>query len=735
MTPGQHEPKFPVSLGHYLDYRAHAKSLESIALYTGQDMELSAADGRSKQLTGVAITSDYFAVLGKALIAGRAFEDGDLRKGVHNVIISHRLWRDRFQSDPAITGKSIRLNRQPWTIIGVAPEGFQHVGGDYRSPMQGETVDVWLPLPMDLEERALRAFHYTNAIARIRGGFTASEARKDLERLAGLYAHQYPDYGDWRVRMEPLLNEVTGRSRQVVWLLVAAGGLVMLVACANLAGLCVARAIARRPELSVREALGASGWQLVRVGLAENLLLGLAGAALGLLLARSGLPLLHRLLPPDFPRAHEVVLTWSSALFALGVAMATVFLAGLLPGRRGELRGQQRITAGRESQRLRSILVAGEVAFAGLLCAGALFLLRSYQEIGARDHGFKADGVLTFQLSLQGDKPEVLARMMGEIREKISAIPGVASVGASTNLPWSGYDENTSFGIVGRIADKDDDASGRYQSASPGYFEAAGMRLISGRLFDRTHDVLGQPFTVIVNDALVNRYFPAGDAVGAVVDLWGEKRQIVGVVAGIKDYPADLDTKPAFWFPSGQVPSPNVFVAVRSARLDPAALTGAVTEAVHAVDPELPLADIRTLERRTGAALASRRFALRVFQAFAALALVLAAAGLYGLLTYLVQQRRKELGIRAALGATRSDLWTMIITDGFKTAVMGVVCCLLLIPLCGFLLQSFLYNVRVIDLFTVVGAPAALLAVVLLASLGPARSATRTDPALALRQD
>ena len=630
---GQTQPKFPMSLGHYLDYRAQAKSLDSIALYTGRELELSAADGRSKQLAGVAITSDYFAVLGKEPIAGRAFADSDLRGESRNVIISYRLWRDRFQGDPAIAGKAIRLNREPWTIIGVAPEGFQHVGGDYRSPMQGETVDVWVPLAMDGPERALRAFHYCNAIARIRGGFTAGQVRQELERLAGLYAQRYPDYGDWRVRMEPLLNEVTGRSRQVVWLLVAAGALVMLVACANIAGLCVARAIARRQELSVREALGASRWQLARIGLAENLLVGAAGAALGLLLARVGLPLLHRLLPPDFPRAHEVGLNWTSAAFAAAVALATVLLASLLPPGGSELRSQ-RVTTGRDSRRLRSFLVAAEVAFAGLLCAGALFLLRSYQEIGAREHGFNAAGVLTFQLTLQSEKPEVLARTQEAIRAKIAEIPGVASVGSTTNLPWSGYDENTGFGIVGRVEDKNDGPSARYQAASPGYFEAVGMRLLSGRLFDRARDALGQPFTVIVNDALASRYFPAGDAVGATVDLWGEKRQIVGVVSGIRDYPADLNIEPAFWFPVGQVPFPSEFVAVSSLNVEPASLTAAVTAAVHAVDPELPLADIRTLERRTAGALAARRFALRLFQAFAALALVLAAAGLYGLLTY-----------------------------------------------------------------------------------------------------
>jgi macrolide transport system ATP-binding/permease protein len=731
---GATQPKFPLAIAHYLDYQAHARSLQSIALYTGRDMELSAPGGRSKQLTGIAITPDYFAVLGRDPSMGRPFANSDMRQGVHNVIISHRFWQDQFQSDPAIIGKMIRLNREPWTIVGVAQEGFQHVGGDYRSPMQGETVDVWTPLPMDLPEPVLRSNHYCNAVARVRSGFTSEQARIDLARLASLSSRQYPDYGEWRIGLAPLLNEVTGRSRQIVWLLVGAGALVMLVACANLAGLCVARAVARRPELSVREALGASRWQLARVGLAENLILGVCGGALGLLLARAGLPLLQRLLPPDFPRAHEVALTWASAAFALAIALLTMLIAGLLPAGTSESRSQ-RVTASRESRRLRSFLVAGEVTFAALLCAGAIYLLRSYQEIGARDHGFKAEGVLTFQLALQAGKPEELSRLQDEIRTRIAAVPGVASVGFTTNLPWSGYDENSDFGIIGHVAAKGEDLSARFQGAGPGYFEAVGMRLLEGRLFDRIRDSQSQPKTVLVNDAFARRFFPAGNTVGSVLDLWGEKRQIVGVVAGLKDFPADLDTKPAYWFPAGQQPFAVVFAAVRTTNVDPASLTSAVTLAVHSVDPELPLADIRTLERRTAGALASRRFALWLFQAFSILALVLAAAGLYGLLTYLVQQRRKEFGIRTALGATPRNLWNTILGDGFKIAAAGVACSLILIPLCGTLLQSFLYNVKTLDLVTIAGAPAALLAVTLLASLGPARSATRTDPAVALRQE
>lgn len=731
-------PKFAMALGRFLDYRANAKSLESIALYTGGTVELTASKGHSKQLIAVAITSGYFAVLGKAPFLGRAFTNADLRSGIHNVVISYRLWRDRFQSDRMILGKTIHLDREPWTVIGVAPDGFQHVGGEYRSPLQGETVDIWVPLPLDGPEMMIRDYHFCNAVARIREGFTEMQARKELEILAARYSQRYPDFGKWTVRMEPLLNEITGGSRQVVWLLAAAGGLVLLVACTNIAGLCLARTVARQKELSLRRALGANRWQLVRVGLTENLLIGVAAAIFGLLLANAGLPLLRQLLPADFPRAHEIVLTWTSGAFAAAIAIATVLIAGALPLGLADPPRSQRSTASRDSRRLRGALVAGEIALAGLLCAGASFLLRSYWEIGARDHGFNPAGVLTFHLRVpvSGDaKPGTLARVYGAIVLKIGEIPSVASAGASTNLPRSAYDENSGFEIVGESAGRNDDKGGRYQAATPGYFEAAGMRLLSGRLFDRARDARGQPLTLIVNDALANRYFPNGKALAALVRVAGQNRRIVGVVEGIQDSPADLDTKPAFWFPYEQGEYDSLFFAVRSVSVDPASLIPAVTAAVHAVDPELALDEIRTLQSRADSALAGRRFALWLFQSFAILALALAAAGIYGLLAYTVQQRHKELGIRAALGASRMDLSKMILSDGLKMAAAGACFCLLLIPLGGSLLRAFLYNVKAFDVWTIVGAPAVLLTVSILASLGPARSATRSDPACALRED
>jgi predicted permease len=729
-------PKFPVAIGHYLEYRRSARSLESIALYTGNDVELSGG-GTSRLLNGVAITPEFFDVLGRPPALGRAFVEADMRQNVRHAILSHTLWREQFHGDTAIVGRTIRLDREAWTVVGVAAEGFQHVGGDYRSPLQGDTVDVWVPFALDRQDNAIRYWHFSNAVARVRSGFTTSQVRDELSRLSMAFDLQFSMDG-WTAAVEPLLDEVTGRSRQTIWLLVAAGALVVLVACANIAGLSVARAAARRQELALRRALGASRWQLIRVGLAENLVLGAAGAAVGIGLTVAGFPLLRQLLPADFPRAHEIAVTWQSAVVATLTALGTALIAGLVAsGSAVRLQASHRMTEGRDSHRLRTALVVGEVAIAGLLCAGSLFLARSFHEIATREHGFTPAGVLTFQLaprSAVAPKPGDLARTFEQLRESIARVAGVDHVGFTTNLPWSGYDENTGFQVVGQPA-ANEEPSTRFQAATAGYFEAVGMRLVAGRFFDAARDRDGQPPVVVVNEALVRRYLAAGTAVGTRLDVFGEKREIVGVVGDVRDYPADLETKPALWFPLTQVPFPTVFAAVRTSDADPASLSAGIRAAVGTVDPDLPLADVRTLERRTATAVAPRRFALWLFQAFSMLTMLLAAAGIYGLLAYVVRQRRKELGIRSALGARPRDLWRMVVGDGLRMAGIGALVCLALVPVGGRLLASFLYNVTAFDPLTLGGAMVALLTMTLAASVGPARAALRSNPSSALRED
>lgn len=646
---------------------------------------------------------------------------------------------------PGIVGRTIRLNRENWTVIGVLPAGFEHVGGAYRSPLQGESVALWWPVSLDLPDQGMYQWHFMNAVARLKRGISLQQAQHEIDRLAEDHQKRYPDgHSGWRSRVTPLEEEVVGGSRQTVLLLVAAGGLVLLIACANIAGLCVARGLARRREVAIRQALGARSGRLVRALIAENLLLGAAGGMAGLALAAAGMPLLRTMLPSDFPRLHAVHFSIAVAGFALLSAVATAVVAGLLPALRQtrldprealqeEPRGA---SAGRAARRLRALLVAGEIAMAALLCVATLLLARSARLLGERDHGFEGSNVLTFNVAPPGtayNTPEASAQLYAELTRRWQQLPSVQSAGFATNLPWTGYDENSGFGIVGRENTPTAEGQGRYQAATPGYFEALRIPLLQGRRFD-DRDYRESPPVVLINESLAQRYFPGENPVGQVLNMWGARRQIVGVVADIRDRPSDPLAQPAYWFPMSQQPFGQVRAVLR-ASADPLAMAPAAAAVLRAVDPELPMSEIRPMTAIVDAALAERRFALWLFEAFAVLALALAAVGIYGLLAYLVEQRRKELGIRMALGASRAAIIRMVLGDGVRLCAAGVVAGLLLVPIAGRGLGSFLYGVRATDFLSLLTASLLILMVVLAASFVPAWAAARCHPMSALREE
>ena len=735
-------PKFPISILNYLENRRANRTLENIALYTQEDLQLM-HDDRAERLTAVQITDDFLPTLGVQPILGRNFLPSEMLRSARVVMLSNMLWSARFQRDPAILGKTLRLNRENWTVIGVLPAGFQHVGGSYRSPLQGDTVALWTPLGLDLQPSALRNWHFTNVIARLRPGVSPQTAQEDLNRIMDDLAKRFPDsYARARARVEPLAAEVLGRSRQTVELLIAAGTMILCIACVNIAGLCVARVLARRRELAVRQALGGTAWRLVRAVLCENLVLGAAGGVLGLALAASLLPALRLIIPADFPRLQEIGLSSSGAVFAIAVAMATSLVAALVPAfrqtrfnPRDALSTDERTgSAAREAQRLRGALVVCEVALACVLCFGTILLLRSSILLDLRDHGFESRGVLTFELALPPgahQQKERVVTLYDELRRRLSEIPGVRNVGLTTNVPWSGYDENTSFRIVGRQPRPGEAIQGRYQAASPGFFEALRFRLLQGRFIEDRDDASATP-VVVVNEALAHRYFADGRILDHFLDIWGAKRQIIGVVADIRDRPADLEAEPAFWWPIAQQPFGRVQAVLRTDG-DPLGLVAAATTVVRAADPELPIAEITTMDGIAAVALAERRFTLWLFQVFAALAIALAALGIYSQLTYMVRQRRKELGIRMALGATRSRILSTVVRDGLLLAALGVGFGIALAPAAGRALSNQLYGVAKMDTITLLTAPLLILGVSLFASIMPAWQASRAEPISALR--
>jgi predicted permease len=705
-------------------------------------MELMHGD-RPEHLTGVRVTHDFFSTLGVQPVIGRNFVEAEQKGSARVVILGNTMWRTRFQSDPAIVGRTIRLNRENWSVIGVMPEGFQHPGGSYRSPLQGETVDVWCPLATDIREQGLRYWHYTNGIARLKAGVPLEGAVEDLNRVMDDLRLRYPDaYTDKKARVEPLSSEVVGQTAWTVKLIMAAGVIVLIVACINIAGLCVARVIARRPELAIRHALGGGRWRLIRSVLAENLLLGVLGGIAGLTLAAVALPLLRSILPVDFPRVHEIRMDAAAGAFAVLAALLTSLLAGIVPAFRQtvsglgqSLSGGIRVTVpGYDIFSLRSALVVAEVALACVLCFGAALLVRSGMQLAARDHGFQPAGVVTFQLELPRESYKGAANIRAFVSETLRRwreIPGVLAVGAGTSIPWTGYDDNTSFDIPGRPAKPGESIQARYQKATPGYFEALRWPLRRGRFFTEG-DRADAPLVVLVNDVLARRYFEGVDPVGREINFFGRPRRIVGVVADVRDYPADLQAEPAVWMASDQEPDSALTVVLRASG-DALAIVPQVRATLTSLDRELPMAELRTLDRVAEAALAERRFALLACQAFAGLGLLLAAIGIYGLLMYLVQQRRKEIGIRMALGATRTAVLWMVTGSGLRLAVAGVVAGVLLAPLAGRAMTALLYGVSATDIVTLVLAPIVMLLTALLASALPGWVAARSQPMSALR--
>jgi predicted permease len=481
----------------------------------------------------------------------------------------------------------------------------------------------------------------------------------------------------------------------------------------------------------------------VRAVLSENLILGAAGGIVGLATAAGVLPALRLILPADFPRLHEIRLSLPGVVFAAATALLAGIIAGLVPALRqtrldprGALSDESpSASAARATQRLRGGLVVCELALACVLCFGTVLLVRSSLLLGTRDQGFESDRVLTFKLSLPGNaypRPENVGALLEELQRHWKEIPKVRSAGLATNIPWTGYDENTSFDIIGRQPRPGETIQARFQAASPGYFRALKFRVLEGRLIE-DRDTAAAPKVVIVNAELVRRYLPAGHAIGSLLDIWDTRVQIVGVVADVCDGPSDQAAEPAFWWPLAQHPFREV-QAVMSTDGDPFSLATPAANAVRALDRELPVAGVRSMDEVAGRALAERRFTLLLFQAFAGLAVALAALGIYGLLTYTVQQRRRELGIRVALGATRTKIVGEVIRNGLVLGGMGTGIGIVLAPVCGRALSTLLYGVTATDTFTLLIAPLAVFAISLLASLVPAGKASRAEPMSALRE-
>ncbi len=734
-------PKFPISPANFLDYRARNDVFDDFATFVRRDLDLSLGE-KPERLTGMSVSHGFFHLLGFEPELGRAFLPADEIKGnQHVAIISHALWERIFGKDTAIVGAPITLSGMSFTIVGVMAPGLQHVGGDYRSLPHGGAVDVWSPLTMDPR---VRTSHFLNAIARIKPGIALEQAEAQMNVIATQLEEQHPENKDWRIQLVPLRDEIVGGAKTMLLILFGAAGFVLLIACVNIANLLLATATTRQKEIAVRTALGAGRFRLIRQMLTESVLIAALGGIAGLLVAKWGIAALVAFGPKQIPRLHMISLDWRTFAFTLTAALLTGALFGLAPAlqisrvnlNESLKEGGRGASGGSRHNRLRGLLVIAEVSLAFVLLIGAGLLMRTFYYLQKVDPGFNPENVITASIGLPGARyasAKEASRFYRELLARLAALPGVKSAGATSDLPWSGYDENTSFGIEGRQFSDDESPSAQYHFATPEYFNTLAIPLVAGRFFTDADDA-DAPRVIVINKSMANRYWPDEDAVGKRVRLWGETRTIAGIVGDLKDSPGELRAKPGFFFPIAQQAQTDLVIAMRT-QGDPLSMVAAMRSELAALDRDLPLSDIKTLDQVASAAVARTRFTLLLLSVFAGVALLLAAIGIYGVMSYAVTQRTHEIGIRVALGAQRRDVVGMVARQGLTLALIGMAAGLTGALVLTRVMSSLLFGVSATDPITFAAIAGLLMAVALGACFVPARRAMKLDPMAALRHE
>ena len=715
------------------EWRAGLTAFESVALFGPSSFAV--AGDRPEQLQGATVSASFFSVLGITPVLGRAFSLEEERPGGPRVVVlGHKLWVQRFGGDPGIVGQSIRLDREPFTVIGVLPRGFEYPVG----------AQLFVSLGTDHEYEAVAARHM-GALARMKAGHDVTSSTADLLRVERQLAARDPaHYAEFGIQVIPLQERLVGDARPALRILAGAVALVLLITCVNVANLMIARAARRRREIALRLALGARPGRVARQLLLEALLVfgvaGVAGLGLAAMIVRGA-----RTLGADvLPRAGAIELDGTVLLFALLLAAVTGLVTGLLPARQGSsatprsaLNDGTRGTGGPRAERSRAILIVTETGLTAMLLVGAGLMLRSMQRLNDVDPGFATERMLTFGLALppgNRQEPEAAVRYFDQARERIAAAPGISAVALTSRLPLSGEDHSNTFHLPGEEDHADRSAQDR--AVSPGYFAAMGIPVIRGREFTAA-DRAGSPPVIVINASFARRYFPGVNPVGRIVRptrAGNIEREVVGVVGDSRQFAIDLEAEPEFYIVHAQDPWPFLQVAVRTTG-DPRLALRAVEEAVWSLDPDMPLARVRTMDEMSAEGAARRRIAAICLSAFAIIANLLAAIGLYGVISHAVTQRTGEFGIRMALGSSASGIARLVLGRGIRLVGLGAALGLLAaIPLSA-ALRGMLFGVTGTDPATY-GLIALLLPTVgVLAALAPAVRAMRIDPMAAMREE
>jgi putative ABC transport system permease protein len=745
-----------VTPANFHDWKKQNTVFEDVASFGRNSLTLT-GDGEPEQLVGARVSSGYFAVIGVEPIIGRSFtaEEYELGKG-RVVILGHALWQRRYGGDRNIINRNITLDNTPYTVVGVMPRGLYPVSplNPGRITFDEQEQNFWLPMSFTAEWAAARSAHVLGVVARLKQGVTKEQATAEMNAIGRRLEKEYVANRGEGILVSPFMDEVVGNVRPALLTLLGAVGVVLLIACANVAGLLLAQHAGRSKEIAIRAALGAGRRRLVRQFFIEGLLLSLLGTVAGLALASLGLKVLLQFVPAGVPRLAGVSLNWRVLGFTILIALGTCLIFGLIPALEtskldlnSALEQSGRTSGpGASKLRFRQLLVVFQMSMAVMLVIGAGLLVKSFWLLQRVDPGFESEHVLSAGLTLTLSKysePEQINNFHKQLLERVSAIPGVKHATLAYDHPLTS-NWIDSFQVEGRVLPADSRSqSANFVPIGPEYFDTVGLKLVGGRRFTQGDDA-DHPGVVLVNESFVKNYFPNENALGQKMRLgppgriWKNKKltsfEIVGIVRDVKLAGLEAPSEPAYYIPASQAPLEDMTILVRTTT-DPLSIVGALRQAVWSIDPNQPIANISTLEKVVDDSVAPRRLNMLLMGLFGGLAMLLSAVGIYGLLSHAVTQRTQEMGIRMALGAQVNDVLKLVLKQGMMLVVIGEIIGLAGALALTRLIRGLLFGVTPNDATTFVVVAAVLGIVALLACYFPARRATKVDPLIALRYE
>lgn len=736
-----------VAMGNFLDWRSRNQNFDQLAALFDTAMNLTGV-GEPQRIQSCVVTTNFFQAIGVQPMLGRSFLPEEEKPGApFTVILSHDLWQRQFGSDPNIINKSLTLNAHQVAVVGVMPPGFE-----LQFPTS-KHVDMWVPFIIDVADPDYhdRSQNFLYTVARLKPNVSQEQAQGEMSLIASQLQQQYPETNAERgVRVVPLHKQVVGNVESYLYMLFAAVGFLLLIACTNVAGLLLARVTARHREVAIRIAVGASRWRLIRQLLTESVILSALSGLFGLLLAYGGVKILIALTPSEVPRLHEIGLHVPVFLWTLTISIVTGVLFGLAPAvqaSKPDLNTALKESSGRnpgsfKGSGLRNLLVVSEVAVALLLLVGAGLMTKSFVRLQQVDPGFDATNVVSMNIALPTSKyrQQQVNVFYDQLIERLRNLPGVKSVAGIDVLPLSNGNVSSRFLVEGApfvpLADR---PYAGVRVVTPDYFQTMGIPHLRGRSFTE-QDQGNTPGVVIVNEALANRYWPNEDAIGkrlgSFEEVPGKQKwlEIVGVVGNVRHKAIEMEVMEEVYFPYKQSPGNFMNLVVRTTS-DPASMVPAIRSQVLSVDKDQPVSDIMTMDQRVAKSVAAKRFVMFLLGAFSILALGLASVGIYGVMAYLVTQRTQEIGVRMALGAQKRDVLKLVVRKGMALAIIGAAIGLVASLALTRLMRSLLFEVTPTDWLTFVTASTVLLIAALLASYIPAHRATKVDPLTALRYE